>query len=210
MTFLSCLTDQDEVIVLDASVVINLLATGTAGAILQALKTSIFVTTNVVDEIERGVTNGRQESKLLTELIDARIVRVDGLSGPSLECFFDIVSGHTSNSLGDGEAATLAFAYSNGFSAAIDEKKATRIAGVRFEAMSILTTIDILSSGSVQALLGREVLASAVLRALQVAKMQVRQHQFSWVAELIGESNLAACPSLRRFERHKQYHPSPH
>ena len=38
MTFSSCLTNQDKVIDLDASVIINLLATENAGAILQALE----------------------------------------------------------------------------------------------------------------------------------------------------------------------------
>ena len=201
MTFSSCLTDLDKVIVLDASVVINLLATGSARAILQTLEASFFVTANVVNEIQKGGTNGRQEPKLLTELIDAGIVRVEELSGSSLERFFDVVSGHTVDSLGDGEAATLAFAYSHGFTAAIDEKKATRVAGMRFEAMRIITTIDIFASAPVQALLGREALAGAILRALQVARMQVRQYQYSWVVGLVGAGNITACPSLKRFSR---------
>lgn len=199
MTFSSCLTEQDKVIVLDASVIINLLATGNACAILQALKATHVVTGNVIREIEGGVNNGRQDFKLLTELIDAGALQVEELVGPSLEHFFDMVSGPTSSSLGDGEAATLAFAYSNGFSAAIDEKKATRIAGERFEAMKLITTVDILAYEPMQALLGRDVLARATLQALQVARMQVRPHQFKWVARLIGEGNVAACSSLKKY-----------
>ena len=59
MTFSSCLTNQDEVIVLDASVIINLLATANASAILQALEADLVVTGNVVREIDRGAANGR-------------------------------------------------------------------------------------------------------------------------------------------------------
>ncbi len=204
MTFSSCLTSHDKVIVLDASVIINLLATANASPILQALKTDLVVTKNVVREIDQGAANGRSESKQLVELIDSQVLRVEELAGPSLEHFFDMVSGHTSDSLGDGEAATLAFAYSNGCSAAIDEKKATRIAGERFEAMKLATTVDILAYEPLQALLGHEALAKATLKALQGARMQVRPHQFDWVAQLIGESNLANCPSLRRHLQRNQ------
>lgn len=63
MTFSSFLTNQDKVIVLDASVIINLLATANAGAILQALKADLVVTGNVVREIDQGAANGRSESK---------------------------------------------------------------------------------------------------------------------------------------------------
>jgi predicted nucleic acid-binding protein len=209
MTFSSCLTDHDKVIVLDASVIINLLATTNASAILQALTATVVVTGNVVREIDQGAANSRKESKLLAELIDARVVQMKELVGPSLEHFFYMVSGRTSDSLGDGEAATLAFAYSNGFSAAIDEKKATRIAGERFEATKLVTTVDILAYGKVLALLGQEELANATLKALQVARMQVRAHQFDWVAELIGESNLANCVSLKRYLQRKPEHPTP-
>lgn len=203
MTFSSCLTNQDKVIVLDASVIINLLATENAGAILQALEADLVVTGNVVREIDQGAANGRSESKHLAELIDSRVLRAEELAGLSLEHFFDMVSGHTSNSLGDGEAATLAYAYSNRCSAAIDEKKATRIAGERFEAMKLVTTIDILAYESVQALLGHEVLANATLQALRISRMQVRPHQFDWVANLIGEGDLAECASLKRLARRR-------
>lgn len=203
MTFSSCLTNQDKAIVLDASVIINLLATAHAGAIFQALKADLIVTGNVVREIDQGVANGRSESKHLAELIDSRVLRVEELAGPSLERFFDMVSGHTADSLGDGEAATLAFANSNRVSAAIDEKKATRIAGERFDAVKLVTTIDILAYESVQALLGHEVLANATLQALQVARMQVRPHQFDWVVRLIGEDNLAECASLKKLARRR-------
>ncbi len=203
MTFSSCLTDQDKVLVLDASVIINLLATGYASAILKALPATLVVTGNVVSEINLGSSNGRHESKFLAELTNARILQVQELDEQSLPHFFGMVSGHTAASLGDGEAATLAFAYSNGFSAAIDEKKATRIAGERFELMKLVTTVDILAHESVQVLLGEDTLANATLQALQVARMQVRPHQFDWIARLIGESNLENCASLRRHLRRK-------
>lgn len=206
MTFSSCLIDHDGVIVLDASVIINLLATGHASEILQALKVPLVVTGNVVREIEQGSANGRPESALLAELITSNCLQLQELSGPSLEHFFSLVSGNTSDSLGDGEAATLAFAHCNGCSAAIDEKKATRIAGERFGAMKLVTTVDILAHAPVRASLGQVALAGAAVQALQVARMQVRPHQLDWVAQLIGEDNLTRCASLKRYMRREAGH----
>lgn len=203
MTFSSCLTDQNEAIVLDASVIINLLATGHASEILQALSVPLFVTGNVVREIEQGVANGRPETALLAGLITSNYLQLQELSGQSAAYFFSLVSGNTSDSLGDGEAATLALAHCNGWSAAIDEKKATRIAGERLGSVKLVTTVDILAHEPVRTSLGGAALAGAVVQALQVARMQVWPRQLEWVAQLIGDDNLARCACLKKYARRK-------
>src|SRR5476649_2840898 len=109
MTFSSCITDKDIVLVLDTSVVINLLATGHSTSILEALSVPIVVTNTVMREIEQGAKNGRQESELLKKMIGDQVLRVGELEGQTLANFFDLVSGSTSRSLDDGEAATLVF-----------------------------------------------------------------------------------------------------
>ncbi|MBW5451423.1 hypothetical protein GRF21_09940 [Pseudomonas aeruginosa] len=209
MTFSSCLINQRNAIVLDASVIINLLATGYANTILRALATPLYVTDYVVREIEQGAVNGRPEPALLAELISDQVLIVEELAGAALEDFFGMVSGHTSSSLGDGEAATLALAYRNELSAAIDEKKATRVAAERFESLKLITTVDILAYAPVRSSLGNEVLAKATLLALKHARMQVREHQFDWIAQLIGVENVAACPSLKRHIRRGTFALSP-
>src|SRR3546814_9763189 len=70
-----------------------LLATGNASAILQALPAVPFVTGNVVREIGQGVANDRSEPALLAKLISDQVLRVEELSGPSLQHFFDMVAG---------------------------------------------------------------------------------------------------------------------
>ncbi|SDK76613.1 hypothetical protein [Pseudomonas indica] len=204
MTFSSCLNNQRNAIVLDASVIINLLATGHANTILQALAVPLYVTDYVVREIAQGVVNGRPEPALLDELISNQILIVKELTGTALEDFFGLVSGHTSSSLGDGEAATLALAYRNDLSAAIDEKKATRIAAERFQMLKLVTTVDILAAPPVHESLGNEALRTAILRSLQRARMQVREHQFEWVAQLIGKEHAGQCPSLKRYAKNKK------
>lgn len=203
MTFSSCLTDEDSALALDASVVINLLATGHPVPILRALAVPIVVADNVMREIERGAMNGRHELDLLARMIDDQVVRVAELEDQALQTFFDLVSGNASESLGDGEAATLAFAYGMGCAAAIDEKKATRLAAERFESLKLITTVDILARDTVRTSLGDTLLADATFRALRLARMQVREHQFDWVARIIGTENVETCSSLKRLTRRR-------
>ena len=109
-----------------------------------------------------------------------------------------MVAGQTANSLGDGEAATIAHSISNGLLAAIDEKKATRIANERFNSLQLVTTVDILACELVLKTIGKELLSKAVCQALQVARMQVREHQFDWVLQLIGKEEAERCSCLKR------------
>jgi predicted nucleic acid-binding protein len=201
MTFSSFLTEEDCQLVLDSSVVINVLATGYAPAILKALAVPVVVTDYVVGEIEKGTASGGAESGLLNELIADNVVRMAQIEATALQTFYGLVSGTVSVSLGDGEAATLAFAHGSNSSAIIDERKATRIAGERFGTLRLATTIDLLAHPNVCSALGPGVLGDATLRALQFARMQVREHQFEWVVALIGDENVDSCASLRRLAR---------
>lgn len=203
MTFSNYLIDPNSVLVLDASVAINLLSTGQFSAIIRALCLPVVVTDSVVQEIERGAAGGRQEFALLTKAINDQILRVEKPDGPSLATFFELVSGDAASSLGDGEAATLALADESGFIAAIDEKKATRIATERFKSLRLVTTIDLLADERIRVALGEDMLATAIFDALRLSRMQVRHDQFAWVLSQIGNAKVEACPSLRRHARNQ-------
>ena len=198
MTYSSCLADADCKLVLDSSVVINLAATGQTDSILKTLDMPIMVTENVVREIKAGATNGHQQLDLLIRLIDDGLVKLAKLEGQALQAFFEIVSGPASETLGDGEAASLAFAQATECLAAIDEKKATALATRRFPTLGIATTIDMLAHANVRAVLGERALGDAMLAALRTARMQVRDYQLDWVLGVIGHENAATCSSLRR------------
>jgi hypothetical protein len=94
--------------------------------------------------------------------------------------------------------------YSNGCSAAIDEKKATKLSVDRFTSLRLVTTIDILAHDTVQSTLGRTALAEAAFQALRLARMQVQEHQFDWLHDLIGAENVAASTSLRRLANRRK------
>ncbi|WP_407116186.1 hypothetical protein [Bradyrhizobium sp. LMG 9283] len=143
-------------------------------SILRALPLAIVVTENVKREIELDATTGRSERQQLSRLVGDGLVRIAQLEGKTLETFFDLVSGSAAQSLRDGESATLAFAYGHSCSAAIDEKKATRIAAARFSSLRLATTVDILAHPDVGAALGDDKLAGAVFGALTEAHAGTR------------------------------------
>lgn len=203
MTCSNCVTEWGRGLVLDSSVVINILATDHASTILRALPFPIMLTESVVLEIQGGAATGRTDFERLRDVISEGCVAVKALQGAQLEEFFSLVSGSAADSLGDGEAATLAFAQGSRLSAAIDEKKATRIASERYGGLRLVTTVDVLSCEPVQRALGAAALIDATFNALMLARMQVREHQFEWVAGVLGFERVAECPSLRALLRRR-------
>lgn len=201
MIFSSCLKDEDEFLIADASVLINLIASGEAAPILRALPMKVAASEAAVREINSGAANGRPESKILNDLISEDLVEVMAMKPAALDIFSDLVSGSLAQSLGDGEAATVAMASLSGGVAVIDEKKATKVCRERFSHLKIATSVDILSFGTVQSSLGKMALEKCVARSLKLAKMQVWDHQLSWIIDVIGEEQAKTFGSLNRLMR---------
>jgi predicted nucleic acid-binding protein len=110
----------------------------------------------------------------------------------------NLVSGAASDSLDDGEAATIAFALEQSAIALIDERKANRICRERFAGLAVAKTIDVLAHKNVQAAMGRDRLAEAVFNALNDSRMRVPIDQIEWVIQLLGAERAAKCVSLPR------------
>ena len=125
------------------------------------------------------------------------------MTSTALSLFKDLVSGSTQESLGDGEAATIAIARDTGTVAVIDEKQGWRIVNDRFESLQLATTVDILALPKVVTALGEKGLGEAVHSALVRARMQVREHQLDWVIGCVGTEAASECRSLVRLLRHR-------
>lgn len=188
-------------LILDASVVINVIATGCGSAVLAALNRPLVVVDHVVDELEDGRNYGRQDADALAALVvEGRIRRVS-LADSDASRFTGLVTGPSIETLDDGEAATIAFAVGSGGIAVIDERKATRICAERFPTLFCKSTVDLLMHPDVESHLSRVILASAVYNALKAARMRVPHQHVDWVVALIGRERAAECPSLPRSSR---------
>lgn len=201
MTSSSFLTDPDQVLVADASVLINLNATGYASQIVLALPGSFVVTETTLAELRLGAAKGHNDDELVCDLIDAGMTRLVDLGAPGISLYRSLVDGTTEHTLDDGESATIAYALEASGVAVIDERKARSLCASRFPALPIASTVDLLVHAAVRNALGHQTQVQAIAAALRHARMHVAPHQLDLVIELIGRSEAANCSSLPRRHR---------
>jgi len=201
MGSLTFLTDISAPLVADTSVVINLIATGCAPAIVRALPSRLVVVDVVPAELDTGRRHGRHNFDCLNELVDVGLVEIVSLGDVATQYFTELVIGPAAATLDDGEAATIAYAVEKAGTALIDERKATRICADRFPVLRIGCTVDILVHPEVQFHLGIERLAEAVFSALQNGRMRVFPRHLERIVGLIGYERAARCQSLPRSVR---------
>lgn len=206
MASISALSNACEALFLDASVVVNLNATGYADKILTALPLKVLVPKPVIRELRNGAARGHADATDLGKLLDRKIVLEASLSGSSQSEFIALTAGATVSSLGDGEAATIACAHASGAWAAIDERKARRICEERYKSVTVVSTVDILAHGHVVDAMTEEEMSKAVFAALEVANMHVHPHHVEWVTSWIDDGLLYRCRSLPRSVRERDLH----
>lgn len=202
----SSLSDACEALLLDASVIVNVNATGYADKILTALPMEVLVPKPVIKELKNGAARGHADATDLDDLLNRKIVLEAPLLGSAQSEFIALTAGASVSSLGDGEAATIACAHASGAWAAIDERKARRICEERYKPVTIVSTVDILAHGHVVGALTKDEMAKAVFAALEVANMHVHPHQVDWVTSWIDDEFLHLCTSLPRAVRERHVH----
>lgn len=182
-------------VVLDASVVINLDATGRAAEILRIFPTPPLVTENARAELQAGAGKAHHDFEKLKQLVRADLCAIVPI-GRGLETYGSLIEGPARETLDDGEAATIACAVTNGRAAMIDERKARRICAERFPDLPILATVDLLIHRATRDALGASGQADALFDALRGARMRVPPESLPAVVAIIGEARAALCPSL--------------
>jgi predicted nucleic acid-binding protein len=187
---------DNELLVIDTSIIINLNATGCAEEILRALPNRVVVLDVVADELEGGRQKGRRDAEKLGDLVKAGLITMVTLGEPGLLHFESLVVGAGAETLDDGEAATVAYALEAGARAVVDERKAIRLCATRFPQISLGCTVDLLAHRAIQNELGSSRLADAVHSALRDARMRVLPQHMSWVVALIGDARASECPCL--------------
>lgn len=194
-------TDWSATVVLDTSAAININATKAAATLLRALPFKFLVPDALVIELEEGRRRGRTDLDEIEPLIASGLIGIATLDDDAAELFMSLVVGASSDTLDDGEAATLAFAVTHRATPVIDERKAKRIAGLRFANLELRNTVDLFAHPHIERVLNREGLADAVFNALQYARMNVPLDREHWIVDLIGAERASRCPSLSRRAR---------
>ena len=196
-----CLNDPTVTVVADASVAINIIATGYSDIILRALPNHFTIVEQVMFELESGKCNGHSDFDVLNALVSAGKVEVVRLGTCGLEHFTAFVSGSAAQTLDDGEAATIAYALENNVTPLIDERKAKRLCAKRFTNLFVGCSVDLLAHAAIVATLDRVQLSDAVFSALYHGRMRVPACRIDWVIDLIGSDRARHCSSLPKSVR---------
>jgi predicted nucleic acid-binding protein len=173
--------EETSEVVLDASVVINLLGTGVAKEILTAFEFKCTIDKLAAQEIVRHPRPDGDLKKELGLLAREDLIREVRLSDAEYKAFLELVGAPSPSGLGDGEAATLVQAVSLRAVAVIDERKAKRIAAARYPGLKIASTTDILFHRSVMSRLGENNVAAAITDARRHARMFTSKECIAWL-----------------------------
>ena len=185
-------------LVLDASCAINILGTGAAESVLGTVPSAVLIERHPFGEVRRHPIEGRDHASELDSLQREGLLEVVSLSEAGNRIFRG--SGETSLDLelDDGEAATIAYAVSEGESnvPVIDERKATRLFKERWPGRPIIDTVTLFQMLVQDRRLSLRAAQDAVHSALLHARMQVAPDVRPWVVNLIGQQRASKCISL--------------
>lgn len=182
-------------IVADTSGIISLVATGVSREILTTLPAPLRVVRTVLEELEAGRKRWTTLDEANALLSEGYIVLVD-LDEVALRQFESMVVGPAADTLDDGEAATIAYAASEGIGALIDEKKAWRLCRERFPVVEIMSTASLLMCTRTTSALGLPRVGNALFNALTSTRMRVPDTEVANVIALLGSERIAQCTSL--------------
>jgi predicted nucleic acid-binding protein len=198
MSSLNFGTDLRIPLIGDASVVINLIATGCATEIITALAHPFAVTENACVELKDGASKGHDDYAELKKLIDAGIVTRATLSEAALTVYEQLIDGSSVRTLDDGEAATIAHANAISAIPLLDERKARALCAASFPNLRMLCSAELLMDSALVAKFGSQGQIDLIVKALKVGRMRVPSDYIVKIRSLIGEANAARCPSLPR------------
>jgi hypothetical protein len=185
-----------KMLILDASVLINILGTGLSEVVLKGLDRKVMVDEVALREVTIDPFSRKDPAEVLFGLRKNGLIEVINMGSEAYDLFIGLTGGDLPDDLDDGEAATLAQAAFGNYVAVIDERKATRIAGLHFPEVALLNSLDLLTSRDLLLKNGRDAIADVVYLALRNARMRVAAGERQWIFDLLGDDRARDCPSL--------------
>lgn len=159
-------------VVLDASVIINLLGCGEMQAVLLALGVPALVEERTLQEVRRHPMPGRDHRTELDGLVRQGLLSVEQMSDAEYEVFLGLVAGARAGRLAVGESAAIALAC-RGHTVVLDENKARGIVARNFTHLSIVSTLRTMLTAGYRGGWSAERVQSLVLAARRHARMGV-------------------------------------
>ena len=172
-------------LVLDASVLINLLGCGAATEVFGTLKLPCLVEEKVFGEILRHPIHGLCHVKELQALQDSGFIVRARMERQEYARFLSLIQAPLGQRLDAGESATLVVAQQRSLPAVIDENKARSYVRSQMPQVAIVSTLRLLISATVR--LGRDVsyLQGLVNTARQNAKMGIPKDERQLLVDIL-------------------------
>jgi len=183
-------------LVIDASVLINILGTGCPADVLECLCRVFLIDEIALREVDIDPSTRRSSKDILATLRRQGLLEVIRMDDDVYDRFLGFTAAQPPDDLDDGEAATLAHAACGEYVAVVDERKATRIASAHIPEIQVLNSIDLLAAPELLNKLGNEKMSDLIYRALRDARMRVPPRVRHWIADLLGNIRAQECPSL--------------
>lgn len=202
MIFSNSLAKYNIPAVLDTSVIINLSASQSGGQILDAIPNNIIVPQPVVTELNHQMGKVESEVCFIDALISSGKVQKVELSENELELFKRTVAAN--NSLGDGEAATIAVASQRNSLAILDDRKGRNHVRSVMANVILGWSIEIFLHPFVLSRIGEDGISEAVYLALRDGHMRIHETHCEEVVKIIGIQRALDCPSLPNFKTRRK------
>lgn len=193
--------ERDEVLVLDASAVINLLGSGAGSEILAALPYQSVIADRVQREMLYHPIKGLDVADAIDDWVAAGHLSRLALSEGMLAHYLEIAGLPPPHHLDDGEAASIAVAEAMQATVVIDERRGRRVVEELFPALRLQSSAGLFQVVAESRGMDKTRLAEALFLALDRSRMRVvPEGLIDWVIATIGKGRAAQCRSLpKRF-----------
>jgi len=182
-------------LVIDTSVLINLIASGNITQMLTKLSSEVLITESVFHELKKHPKDGSDCSALLNSLVEQSLLKPVKILPNALELYLDLTT-----ELGDGEASVIAYTVTQSqYAVVIDEKKARRICEERFKLSPIFCTIDLFQDYFFTMNPNEQEFRQLLFNAVKIGRMRILKEKHEiWVKEVLGADLIQQCPSLKK------------
>ena len=180
-----------ECVVLDASTLLNLYATGCLSAIALAVQGQLEVAEYVIENeaiyVWQTDSTGNREQAVpvdITPVVSEGLIRVVKLEHPDDQATFVALA----SLVDDGEAVTAALAARRGCSVATDDRKARRVFGELMPDLPMVSTLDLLKQWAVARQVPGDQLQAAMEKMRRGASFvpSSRDPLFGWWSSVIS------------------------
>lgn len=175
-------------LVLDASVVINLLGTGQPAEVLAGLQQRCLVEQKTMQEVKRHPIPGFKLEERLGELFGDGLLEVVRMTEAEYETFIQLVHAPLGVRLGDGESAAIAIA-SRCEAIVLDDRRARTRVGLIAPSLATASTLRLVLTSAYRQGWAERKAAELVSLARLHARMAVPREDALLLSTLMGHHN---------------------